>query len=520
MTGAAASAATGSALRPAGGGAPIVAAQNLVVAFGGVRALDGVNLTVHEGEAVAVVGPNGAGKSTLLSALSGARKPTSGSLVVAGQDMTSRTQGYRMARAGVGLAHQVPKPFAKLTVHQNIEAAAQVLPGRERRPAAAEAMQFAGLQDMSARPAGTLGLLDLKRLELARALALKPSLLLLDEVAAGLNGSDLDELISLLQRARAFIPTLILVEHVQDVVHEIAERALVLEWGRLIAEGTPGEVSRDPKVIASYLGTTTDQAPIERRAPAEGHPVLEVSDVSVRYGHVAALRGVSLDVRPGEIVGVIGANGAGKSSLAKAVIGAVPAVTGRVAVAGHDVTSARGPARVAAGVAICPEGRRLFSALTVEENLELGLRSNRDRSQLEAAYEMFPKLGSLRHRTAGSLSGGEQQMVAIGRAIASNPRVIVMDEVSLGLAPVIVDRLYEAILSVQAWGMSVLLVEQSIHRTRQVSNRVLLLEQGRVVYWGAPDALGDDVLHQAYLGGGGPLDGPDGRAVPQEEVNG
>jgi ABC-type branched-subunit amino acid transport system ATPase component len=490
--------------------APVIEAREATVAFGGVRALDNLSLVVAEGESVGVVGPNGAGKSTLLSVISGARRPTSGSVSVLGRD-TREMAPYQMARLGVGLAHQVPKPFRRLTVRENLSVAAQVLPRSERRAAWAASLDATGLGRVADREAGSLGLLDLKRLELARALALRPRLILLDEVAAGLNGSDLDTLIDLLHGIRAVVPTLLFVEHVQDVVHAVAERVVVLEWGKQLMQGTPAEVSSDPRVIESYLGTSGQihlREP-ERPTSAQGStPVLEARGISASYGQVRALDDVSLSVGAGEIVGVFGANGAGKTTLSKVLLGVHQASSGSVLLNGDDVSGVSPHERVDAGIALCPEGRRLFADLSVARNLELGLRGSKDRSRLDAAFELFPKLTQLVERRAGSLSGGEQQMVAIGRALASNPSVIVMDEVSLGLAPVVVDRLYEAVLTIRSWGTSVLMVEQSIHRAMSVSDRVLLLQQGQVAYWGHPASLDENTLQRAYLGSEGTAGDP------------
>lgn len=478
-----------------------ISARNLSMHFGGVKALDEVNLDVVENQSLAIIGPNGAGKSTLLSLIAGSRKPTSGSLDVLGQDVTG-LQGHRMARHGVSLAHQVPKPFRNLTVRENLDVAAQVLRGgKERKDSVISALRVCGLEGKAHRSSGSLGLLDLKRLELARAFATKPKIILLDEVAAGLNGKDLSELIELLTQLRTYVPTLVFVEHVQEVVHEIAEHVIVLDWGRKIAEGTPKEIAQNEEVIESYLGT--ESALIKPAIPYEYEQhelALEVKGLSASYGQIKAIDSISFDLRPGEIVSVLGANGAGKSTLALSLMGAVAANGGQVFLKGKEITGLSPHDRVSSGIAICPEGRRLFPNLTVEQNLELGLIGSKNRSQLDVAYELFPKLHSLSGRLAGTLSGGEQQMVAISRAIASNPSVVIFDEVSLGLAPIVVDRLYEAILKIQSWGTSIIMVEQNIHRAVSIAHRVLLLQQGKVLHWGDPNAMSEESYLGAYLG--------------------
>jgi branched-chain amino acid transport system ATP-binding protein len=212
--------------------------------------------------------------------------------------------------------------------------------------------------------------------------------------------------------------------------------------------------------------------------------MLEVDGLDVRYGGVAAVRAVSLTVEQGEIVGLIGPNGAGKSSTLNAIVGAVPAAAGDVRLLGRSIRGER-PENVArSGVALVPEGRRIYGELTVEENLRLGLagRSNgkSSRASLERVYELFPLLREMRRRTAGVLSGGQQQQLAIARALAAEPRLLLLDEPSLGLAPRIVDIVFEALASIRSTGVTILLVEQRAQRTVAFSDRTYLMASGRV----------------------------------------
>jgi len=379
-----------------------------------------------------------------------------------------------------------------------------VLPASRRRGvvrAALELSQMAGKTDVRA---GSLGLLDLKRLELARVLALDPEVILLDEVAAGLTGKDLDDLIELVAAIRDQGRTLVVVEHVQDVLHRLAERVVVLEWGEKLLEGTPAEVSEDPRVIEIYLGAPSHPvAPAPRAVRDSTAPLLEVSSLRAGYGPITVLSDLSLTVGPGEVVAVLGANGAGKSTLARAIQGTIPSRGGSIAFGGHDVTRRGAAHRLRAGIALVPEGRRLFGPLSVRDNLELGLRG-RDTSPLDKVYQLFPRLIELADRQAGHLSGGEQQMVAIGRAMASEPRLIIFDELSLGLAPIIVDRMLEAVKTISSWGTSVLLIEQNVHRALALSDRAVLMRRGAVAFDGHPSDLSDEKFRQAYLG----LDSP------------
>jgi len=238
--------------------------------------------------------------------------------------------------------------------------------------------------------------------------------------------------------------------------------------------------------------------------------LLEVSGLSARYGAVAALRDVSLEVRAGELVALIGANGAGKSTLLRTIAGLVAPAAGRVALDGRDVTGQAPEAMIRAGVALVPERRRVFAPLTVLDNLELGgyaLPRGRDfRSRLEAgveeAYRLFPVLRGRRDQLAGTLSGGEQQMLAIGRALMTRPRLLLCDEPSLGLAPLVVAEIMRLLSTLREAGTTILLVEQNARMALRSADRAYVLEVGSVVLSGlATDLLEDDQLKAAYLGG-------------------
>ncbi len=485
---------------------PILVAEGVTRTFGGVTAVNNVDLIVNPGELVGIMGPNGAGKSTFFSLVAGARKPSAGKLRVCGKDFTKIGLGDA-ARFGVGLAHQIPKPFKKLTVRQNVDIASYVLPRSQRKAAVDYALEVSGLTGRQSKMAGDLGLLELKRLEIARVLALDPKLVLLDEVAAGLSGSDLDELIELVRTVHASGKTVILVEHVQEVIHKLAERVVVLEWGTKLMEGTPAQVSNDPRVVEIYLGSAQNESALKRDVHPGGETRLKVEGLSAGYGPVKVLDNVSLEVKKGEILTVLGANGAGKTTLAKALEGMVKTRTGSVWFNGEDITDVATFARQRRGLALVPEGRRLFGELTVRENLRLGLKSERgfkathkDQSPLDKVYSLFPKLVELNDRQAGQLSGGEQQMVAVGRALAGEPDVIIFDELSLGLAPIVVDRLLEAVVQIANWGTSVVLIEQNIHKAMAVADKILVLKRGEVVFSGKPTDFSEEELQRAYLG--------------------
>lgn len=233
--------------------------------------------------------------------------------------------------------------------------------------------------------------------------------------------------------------------------------------------------------------------------------MLEVSDIDVYYGDAQALWKVSVRVGDGEVVSIVGSNGAGKSTLVGAIMGILPARRGKIVFDGVDITDLPGHRVCRSGVAIVPEGRRLFPRLSVADNLDLGAFNAQarphQRETLEQVHTLFPRLAERTDQLAGSLSGGEQQMLAIGRALMARPRLLLMDEPSLGLAPVIVDEVFEVIERVRATGVSVLLVEQNVARALEISSRAYLLSEGRIVMEGDATELADSPeIRRAVLG--------------------
>ena len=494
-------------------GTALLQVQGLSKHYGGVKALDDVSFALSGGQTLGVIGPNGAGKSTLLALLSGGTRPTRGSVHWCGQRIDT-LPSHRVTRLGIGRARQVPRPFRRLTVRQNLEVAANAAIGDATRRARLidATLRDCDLYARQDAPAGSLGLLDLKRLEVARALAVEPRLLLLDEVAGGLMGPEVQAIAALIENIQSRGIAIVIVEHVQGVIGRLADRALVLDWGSVIADGTPAEVAANENVVRVYFGDpATAAAPTGVPAPTAsarqpGPVVLETRDLCVRYDGLTALSGVQVRLHEGEVVGIIGANGAGKTTLCRAIAGLVPAAGGEVRLFGQDASAQPAHLRARSGLAICHEGRRLFTGLTVTENLMLGAAfSGADAAQtaarLSRVLEMFPILRERAQGLAGAMSGGQQQMLAIGRALMAGPRVLLLDELSLGLAPLVIESIYQALAGIRALGVSVLLVEQNTHRCLAVSDRVYVLERGRIAYDGTPDGLlGNDLLRRAYFG--------------------
>jgi len=233
--------------------------------------------------------------------------------------------------------------------------------------------------------------------------------------------------------------------------------------------------------------------------------MLEVKDLTVHYGVIKALKGISFEVNEGEIVSLIGSNGAGKTTTLQTVTGMLTASSGSIIFEGKDITKTPGHEIVKMGMAHVPEGRRVFSQLSVYENLKLGAFVLKDKAQIASnlvkVYERFPRLKERRNQLAGTLSGGEQQMLAMGRALMSSPRIILMDEPSMGLSPILVQEIFDIIQTISASGTTVLLVEQNAKKALSIANRAYVLETGNIVLEGkGEELLHDEKIRKAYLG--------------------
>ena len=233
--------------------------------------------------------------------------------------------------------------------------------------------------------------------------------------------------------------------------------------------------------------------------------MLEVKDLNVYYGMIQALKGISFEVNEGEVIALIGANGAGKTTTLHALTGLVPAKTGSIIFEGQDIRKTPAHKIVSMGMAHVPEGRRVFAQLSVYENLNMGAYTRKDKEEikqtLEMVYKRFPRLEERKNQLAGTLSGGEQQMLAMGRALMSHPKIILMDEPSMGLSPIFVNEIFNIIKDVSADGVTVLLVEQNAKKALSIANRAYVLETGKIILSGdAKELMNDESVKKAYLG--------------------
>ena len=517
----------------------------VTVRFGGLVAVDEVSIAVPPAEIVGLVGPNGAGKSTLFGVLSGLLPPTRGRVYLEGEDITGVTPQQR-ATLGLGRTFQHPELFAGLTVRDHLVLAHRVRSERSRvwsdlftagslrRPAPAEQtsvdglIELLGLGPVAGRPAVGMPLGVARLIELGRALATEPKVLLLDEPSSGLDSAESEEFETTLSRlAQERQISVLLVEHDIEMVMRMCTTIHVLDFGTCIATGTPEEIRSDPLVRAAYLGQAIDRSsdPVGATAeidlasagkaieaaqllgsgPVQGGavPAVSVTDISVRYGEALALAGVSFELAAGRVLAVLGPNGAGKSSLARALSGLVPLSSGSMALDGESIEGWSPHQIRRAGLVHLPEGRGVFRGISVLDNVRLAVRDmpgrGARRQAVDLAFETFPALADRRRQLAGSLSGGEQQMLSLTRALATSPRVIVADEMSLGLAPLMVDLVFQGLDRARQAGVTVIMIEQYVHRALAFADDCIVLNRGQVAWAGPASDAGGQVLAQ-YLG--------------------
>lgn len=484
------------------GNSTLLSVQHLHKSFGGNQAVNDVSFSLQAGELLALIGPNGAGKSTTFNLVNGQLSPDSGSITLNGVSLLGR-KPHELWRMGVSRTFQVAQTFGSLTVAENVQMALLSADGRSlwpwqratryRRADALQLLEQVQLDTQANRPGHALAYGDVKRLELAMALANEPRLLLMDEPTAGMASEERHALMALTrslvnQRGVAVLFT----EHSMDVVFEHADRVLVIARGALIAQGTPTQVQADTQVQAVYFGSGKTFGASQPLQTLSTHtstadtPLLDVKGLNAWYGAAQVVFDAQMHVQRGEVVALLGRNGAGKSSMLKAIMGLMPRRTGSVEFAGHDISNVQPYQAARLGLGYVPEDRRIFTDLTVLENLQLGVQTARRFANGLAApqwslgqiFALFPNLADLQHRPASHTSGGEQQMLTLARTLMANPLMVLLDEPSEGVAPVIVEQMGEMILALKRQGVSVLLSEQNTHFAQWVSDRSYTLERG------------------------------------------
>jgi ABC-type branched-subunit amino acid transport system ATPase component/ABC-type branched-subunit amino acid transport system permease subunit len=499
----------------AAAGRGTLAVEDLSVSFGGVKAVVNLSFAAEPRRITSIIGPNGAGKSTVLNLACGFYRPDRGAIRLAGREIAGLAS-HQVARAGIARTYQTTQLFGQMSVIDNVLVALRrgrlavgelLSPDRdpERAALAESLLAFVGYGGPLDRLAGALPHVDKRLVEIARALAVAPSVLALDEPAAGLDTGDTRRLGELLRRVAATGIGVLLVEHDMKLVMTVSDHVVVLDAGQKIAEGSPEEVARNPLVLKAYLGEQLHAAR-DRKQPlaTEGGTLLATQRLSAGYGALDVIRDIDLQVEKGELVAVLGVNGAGKSTLMRALSGLNRPVGGGVLFLGRRIERYSASRIVGAGLVLVPEGRQVFPELTVIDNIRLGAYA-RPAADVEARAERlldrFPQIKARRTQRAGLLSGGEQQMLAIARGLIARPAVLMLDEPSLGLAPMLVEGLYDLLAELRDEGTTILLVDQMAALALSVADRAYVLQSGTIRQSGrATELRADPAVVQAYLG--------------------
>ena len=494
------------------------------VSFGGIQALHDVSLEVGELEIVGIIGPNGAGKTTLFDVISGFRRPDAGRVRFRGVDVTD-LPAHQRAAAGMARAFQNVGLIRGATVRTNLLAAEHLaaryspIAGILGLPATwADERRLSWRAETMAEILGLTSLLDqevdglpygmLKHVELAVVLATDPDVVLLDEPTSGMGpGETAAFATTLLELRRAFQLTILMIEHHVPFVSAVCDHVYCLNFGETLAAGKPEEVRAHPEVVRAYLGKEAPSFLLGAETTRE--PLVVVDNLQVSYGtghHRSApvLRDLSFEILEAERLVLLGLNGAGKTTTVAALAGLLRPDHGSIIFAGRDITDLPAAERVALGITLVPEGRQVFPGLTVEHNLRLGAWMHRHDPRYvtesrDRVLRLFPRLARRGWQQAGTLSGGEQQMLAIGRALMASPRLLLIDEASLGLSPAITQAVFEMIDEINAQGVTVVLVEQGTTALGH-ADRAMILERGQIVHRGTGAETDHANLRERYLG--------------------
>jgi branched-chain amino acid transport system ATP-binding protein len=520
---------------------PELRAQHVRVRFGGIQALSDVDLVVRSGTVAGLIGPNGAGKTTMFDVMSGLRAPTSGKVRLGDRDIT-RLPPYRRARLGIARTFQRLEVCGTLSVYENVQMAAEVMRSRlpegiRPRDRASELVELVGLERVAEEPADAIPTGQARLVEVARALAISPTFLLVDEPSAGLNAAETASLGRVFTRLAGDGLGILLVEHDMSLVMDVCQDLTVLDAGTVVARGEPETVRQDPAVQEAYLGSSATwetedgsqlgsqsrlgsangeaspppvipAAPSKPPAPApvdlpSSRPIIELEGVRAAYGRIEVIHGVTLRVDAGSALALLGPNGAGKSSLLKLLSGRLAPLAGTVRLDGELVGRAQPDSLVRRGVCTLPEGRPVFANLTVAEHFRMCSYRSRalKASELEEqTYARFPRLGERRSQLAGRLSGGEQQMLALARALFTEPKILLLDEISMGLAPIVVSQLYELVDElIHQEGLTVVVVEQFADMALKLATDAAVMVNGVIARRGTPGDVAEFLVTD-YLG--------------------
>lgn len=486
---------------------PVLVADGMFKSFGGIKAVQGVDISIADRTLHALIGPNGAGKTTAFNLLSGMFVPDQGSVMLMGRSIAGRAP-EDITAAGIGRSFQITNLFPTLTVAENVRLAVQARHPRRADPYTSalsisdinadtnEIIRYLGLAGIERAEAGSLSYGGQRLLDMGVALATAPRILLLDEPLAGLAAAERERIGAIIKRISADIPVL-LVEHDIDRVFQLADHVTVMNEGRVLLDGSVEDARSSPKVQEVYIGSGTAAiAAQERETAATPSLLMSVKSIDTFYGKSHILKGVDFPLHQNEIIALLGRNGAGKSTLLKTLIGIAPASNGSIELAGSELVGRSSADIAKLGIGYVPQGRGLFAGMTVDQNLELGGLKRQTGHGIhwtrERIYDYFPRIKERLHSPADYLSGGEQQMVAVARALSGDVRVLLLDEPFEGLAPSVVEQLFETFDRLRK-EVAIIIVDHNLDLALALSDTTVALERGQVIHQGPSKALRDDL---------------------------
>ena len=425
----------------------------------------------------------------------------------------SDTRPHVLSHQGISRSFQITNLFSELTVEENVRLAVQSRHHQalniwidakslaEVNSETQDLINFLGLSGLEDIIASDLSYGGQRLLEIGLAIATRPRVLLLDEPLVGLAAQERERIIALIKSLADYM-AILLIEHDIDRVFEFSDMVTVMNEARVLVTGEPEDVRHNEQVQIAYLGSGKDQiiktrSNSERDYNRDSEPcLLKLDAINTFYGKSHILNDVSLDVSQGEIVALLGRNGAGKSSTLKSIMGIAPVSDGRITFIGHDIQNLQPEEISRLGIGLVPQGRRLFPNLTVEENLQIGALRRQGNDGVtwtqERVFEQFPRIKERLHARADSLSGGEQQMVAIARALVGNVHLLLMDEPFEGLSPVMIEELFEGIDKLRS-EVSIMIVEHQLDLVLSLADTAFVLDRGAVSHVGPAKPLLDDL---------------------------
>ena len=483
--------------------APALQCQQITKSFGGIKAVNGVDLNVAGKGVHALIGPNGAGKTSLFNLISG-MFPADTGMVRLGTESLGGAEPNQICSRGLARSFQITNLFKGLSVRSNLEISVLARDRHrfsmfrrletltETQSQTDDLVRYLGVQGMEAALAEDLSYGGQRLVDMGLALGSSPRILLLDEPLAGLAAAERDRIGKLIRRLGDRIGVL-LVEHDVDRVLMMADKVTVMNQGTVLVEGDSEKVRTDHRVREIYIGSGS-QALAAKVKPSVlvNESVLKVSDLNAFYGKSHILSGISFEARKGEVIAVLGRNGAGKSTLLKSLLGLARLGSGVIDIAGNKTSVPVPEIMARLGIAFVPHGRRLFPGLTVRDNLMLGRLKrtgpNKQGWTDEQIFEVFPRLKERYLIDATLLSGGEQQMVAIARALAGHVEVLLLDEPFEGLSPAMTEEVFNAILALKS-KLTILIVDHNLDLALAISDTALVLDRGKVSHQGSAHEL-------------------------------